>query len=100
MCVQKIQEGKLIAKRENRRPVDDDFATACTTSCPADAMIFGDMNDPNSRISKALKIKEKDKANVEVGEPRAYHVLEELNVNPNVFYLTKIRNKDDEENEA
>lgn len=100
MCVQKIQEGKLIAKRENRRPVDDDFATACTTSCPADAMIFGDMNDPNSRISKALKIQEKDKTNVEVGEPRAYHVLEELNVNPNVFYLTKIRNKDDEENEA
>ena len=99
-CVQRIQAGKLAAKKENRRPVDGDITTACTNSCPAEAMIFGDMNDPNSRISKALKIRAKDKTNVEVGEPRAYHVLEEIGVNPNVFYLTKIRNKDSEENEA
>ncbi len=94
LCVQRIQAGKLEARKENRRPADGEITTACASACPADALLFGDMNDPNSRISKALKIKEKDKANVEVGEPRAYHVLEELNVNPNVFYLTKIRNKD------
>ena len=100
LCVQRIQAGKLKAKKENRRLVDGEITTACTNSCPADAMIFGDMNDPNSKISKALKIKAKDKTNVEVGEPRAYHVLEELNVNPNVFYLTKIRNKSSEGEEA
>lgn len=100
LCVQKIQAGKLEAKRENRRPVDGEITTACVSACPSDALLFGDMNDPNSKIFVALDIQRKEKANVEVGEPRAYHVLEELNVNPNVFYLTKIRNKDDDGNEA
>ena len=99
-CVQRIQAGKLEAKKENRRPVDGEITTACAASCTSGALVFGDMNDPNSRISKMLKIKDKDKTNVEVGEPRAYHVLEEIGVNPNVFYLTKIRNKDSEGNEA
>ena len=99
-CVQRIQGGKLEAKKENRRPVDGEITTACAASCTSGALVFGDMNDPNSRIAKMLKIKDKDKTNVEVGEPRAYHVLEEIGVNPNVFYLTKIRNKDSEGNEA
>ncbi|MEM6641554.1 MAG: TAT-variant-translocated molybdopterin oxidoreductase [Bacteroidota bacterium] len=93
-CVQRIQAGKLKAKLENRRPKDGDFEMACTNSCPSDAMIFGDMKDPNSRISKALKIKDMKKG-VEAQEPRAYHVLEELRVMPNIWYLTKVRNKDE-----
>ncbi len=93
-CVQRIQEGKLTAKRENRRPVDGEVSTACVKSCPSDALVFGDMKDPNSKISKMLKIKSMEKG-VEAQEPRAYHVLEELRVMPNIWYLTKVRNKDE-----
>ncbi|SIT92772.1 TAT-variant-translocated molybdopterin oxidoreductase [Pontibacter indicus] len=82
-CVQRIQLGKLEAKRESRRPVDGEIVTACAQSCPTDAIIFGDMLDPESRISKTLAR--------EKGE-RAFHVLEEMNAQPNVTYLTKIRN--------
>lgn len=92
-CVQRIQSGKLDAKKEGRRPVDGEIQTACAKSCPTDALVFGDMKDPESRISKTLKLKYNDKS-VEATEDRAYHVLEELRVMPNVWYLTKIRNKD------
>lgn len=104
MCVQRIQAGKLTAKRENRRPVDGEINVACASSCPSDALVFGDLNDPNSRISQQLQIKEKENGENAtdrvVKEDRAYHVLEELNVSPNVWYMTKIRNKDKESTEA
>jgi len=83
MCVQRIQYGKLEAKKEGRRPTDDDVVSACAQSCPTNAISFGDMNNPESAISKALKGEQKE---------RAYVVLEELNTQPNVSYLTKIRN--------
>lgn len=92
-CVQRIQAGKLDAKKEGRRPVDGEVQTACAKACPTDALVFGDMKDPESRISKALKLQYNEKS-VEATEDRAYHVLEELRVMPNVWYLTKIRNKD------
>ena len=92
-CVQRIQAGKLEAKKEGRRPNDGDAQTACAKSCPSDALVFGDMKNPESKISKALQLKVKEKS-VEAKEPRAYHVLEELRVMPNVWYLTKVRNKD------
>ncbi|AKD03563.1 TAT-variant-translocated molybdopterin oxidoreductase [Pontibacter korlensis] len=82
-CVQRVQLGKLEAKRENRRPKDGEIVTACAQSCPTEAIVFGDMKDPESRISKILARQQ--------GE-RAFHVLEELNTQPNVTYLTKIRN--------
>jgi len=82
-CVQRIQLGKLEAKRENRRPVDGEIQTACAQSCPTNALVFGDMLNPESKISKMLAH--------EQGE-RAFHVLEEINTQPNVTYLTKIRN--------
>lgn len=94
-CVQRIQAGKLEAKKEGRRPIDGEITIACANACPAESLIFGDMKDPNSKISKKLKIQDKEKG-VEAQEPRAYHVLEELNVMPNVWYLTKVRNKDEE----
>jgi molybdopterin-containing oxidoreductase family iron-sulfur binding subunit len=98
MCVQRIQAGKLVAKKEGRRPVDGEIEVACASACPADAITFGDMKDPDSKISKALLLqtvedKETKEKEVVVGENRAYHVLEEINVKPNVWYLTKIRNK-------
>ncbi len=101
LCVQRIQYGKLEAKKEKRRPKDGEIEVACASACPADAIIFGDMKDKESRISKLLKIKDTKKADyiieTEIGEPRAYHVLEELGVKPNVTYLTKIRNKEQSE---
>ncbi|MEQ8471034.1 MAG: TAT-variant-translocated molybdopterin oxidoreductase [Marinoscillum sp.] len=92
-CVQRIQSGKLTAKRDGRRPEDGDVVSACAASCPSEALVFGDMKDPNSRISQMLKLKVGEKS-VEAQEERAYHVLEELRVMPNVWYLTKVRNKD------
>ena len=93
-CVQRIQYGKLEAKKDGRRPVDGDVTTACASACPSEALVFGDMKDPSSEISQRLKIKNSEKM-VEAMEDRAYHVLEELRVMPNVWYLTKIRNKDE-----
>jgi Fe-S-cluster-containing dehydrogenase component len=81
MCVQRIQDGKLKAKKEGRKLKDGDITTPCSSSCPTEGIVFGDANDPESRIS-ALK-----------QDPRKYYLLEELNVQPNVQYMTKVRNK-------
>jgi Fe-S-cluster-containing dehydrogenase component len=85
MCVQRIQEGKLNAKKERRRPIDGEIVTACAQSCPTEAIVFGDMNDPQSNISKLL---------AEEKEGRAFQMLDEINVKPQISYLTKVRNKD------
>jgi len=85
MCVQRIQEGKLNAKKDRRRPADGEIVTACAQSCPTEAIVFGDMNDPSSRLSQLL---------AEEKEGRAFQMLEEINVKPQIAYLTKIRNKD------
>ena len=85
------------------RTNDDDITTACASACPADAIVFGDMNDPNSNISQQLKIKDQEGdygIDKQIGEERAYTVLEEIGAKPNVLYLTKIRNKDKEETHA
>ncbi len=98
MCVQRIQAGKLAAKREKRKVQDGEINMACAVACPTDALVFGDMNDANSQLSKLLKIEDNSTSALkEVGEERAYHVLEEINVSPNVWYFTKIRNKDKNE---
>jgi MoCo/4Fe-4S cofactor protein with predicted Tat translocation signal len=86
-CVQRIQLGKLEAKKQKRRPADGEVVTACAQSCPTEAILFGDMRDPSSRISQLLRRED--------GE-RAFHVLDSINVQPNVTYLTKIRNSDSE----
>jgi MoCo/4Fe-4S cofactor protein with predicted Tat translocation signal len=80
MCVQRIQEGKLSAKKENRKMNDGEIQPACAQSCPTKAISFGDINDEKSKISKLKK------------DERSYHLLEEVGIKPNVFYLTKIRN--------
>lgn len=80
MCIQRIQAGKLKAKIEKRTLKDGDVKMACQQTCPANAIIFGDANDPESEVSKALK------------DERVYYVLEELNVQPGVGYMTKITN--------
>lgn len=80
-CVQRIQAAKLEGKRNNRRPLDGEIKTACQQSCPSNAIVFGDLNDPDSEVSKLF------------ANERAYGVIEELNVLPSVNYLTKVRNK-------
>jgi Fe-S-cluster-containing dehydrogenase component/anaerobic selenocysteine-containing dehydrogenase len=86
-CVQRIQEGKIEAKRRGEKIKDSAVQTACQQSCPAQAIHFGDLNDPNSRVSKMM------------ADPRRYRVLEELNVRPAVGYLTVVRNREEEKKE-
>lgn len=80
LCVQRIQEKKLEAKLEGRSLKDGEVQPACVQSCPSGALVFGNMNDPDSEVSK-LK-----------GEERNYHLLEQLHTLPSVGYLTKVRN--------
>ncbi len=99
-CVQRIQLGKLNAKKERRRVADGEVVTACAAACSTGAIVFGDMNDPESKVSKLLQIKplydeRKTVNDKEAMNPRAYSVLEEINVRPNIFYLTKVRNKEE-----
>ncbi len=85
-CVQRINEAKYHAKDEGRERVrDGEVLTACQQACPAGAIIFGDMNDPSSRVAR---LRQSD---------RGYHVLEELNVRPSVTYLAKVWNTHTEE---
>ncbi len=104
LCIQRIQYGKLEAKKEGRRPKDGEIDVACASACPSDAIVFGDMNDSESKIYNMLKIEDTEEADFiiekEIHEPRAYHVLEEIGVKPNVTYLTKVRNKDAEAEKA
>ena len=86
MCVQRIQKGKLDAKTAERKLVDGDINTACAEACPANAILFGDVNDPSSEISLLRKREENE---------RNYFILEELGVKPSVSYLTKVRNCDE-----
>jgi molybdopterin-containing oxidoreductase family iron-sulfur binding subunit len=80
MCVQRIQAGKLKAKIEKRPLKDGEVKMACQQTCSANAIVFGNRNDPNSEVSKALK------------SERTYYVLEELNVQPGIGYQVKVRN--------
>jgi molybdopterin-containing oxidoreductase family iron-sulfur binding subunit len=79
-CIQRIQEKKLTAKLENRQLMDGEVIPACQQSCPADAIVFGDTNNSDSKITKYFR------------DPRNYYLLEELHVLPSVGYLTKITN--------
>jgi MoCo/4Fe-4S cofactor protein with predicted Tat translocation signal len=81
MCIQRIQAGKLKAKMEKRPVKDGDIKMACQQTCPTNAIIFGNKNDPNSEVSKALK------------SERTYYVLEELGVEPGIGYQVKVRNR-------
>jgi MoCo/4Fe-4S cofactor protein with predicted Tat translocation signal len=80
MCIQRIQAGKLKAKIEKRPVKDGDIKMACQQTCPTNAIVFGNRNDPNSEVSKALK------------SERTFYVLEELGVEPGIGYQVKVRN--------
>jgi molybdopterin-containing oxidoreductase family iron-sulfur binding subunit len=84
-CVQRLQEGKLKAKRENRVLEDMvDIQTACQQACPTEAIVFGNANDKDSRIST---IRHEQAV-------RLYRVIEEVHTLPNITYFAKIRHAD------
>lgn len=78
-CIHRIRAVKSEAKLHDRQLKDGDIKTACQQSCPTNAIVFGDLNDENSMVSKLFS------------EKNAYALLEELNAKPSVRYQTKIR---------
>jgi molybdopterin-containing oxidoreductase family iron-sulfur binding subunit len=83
-CIQRITHGRLTAEKENRGVRDGEIVTACQQACPAGAIVFGNLNDKDSRVAK---IKE---------QPRNYNLLEDLNTRPRTSYLAVVRNPNPE----
>jgi molybdopterin-containing oxidoreductase family iron-sulfur binding subunit len=79
-CVQRINAARIQSKREEREIRDGEVLTACQAVCPAEAIVFGNMNDPNSRVAKLKQ------------SPLNYSMLAELNTNPRTTYLAAVRN--------
>ncbi|MFM8536336.1 MAG: 4Fe-4S dicluster domain-containing protein [Acidimicrobiia bacterium] len=76
-CVQRIKAAKTAAKAEGKTAVDGTLQPACAQSCPTSAIVFGDLNDPNSRVAKLAK------------SPRGTKLLEDLGAEPKITYLSK-----------
>src|SRR6202522_4432009 len=83
-CVQRINAAKIRSELENRSVHDGEIVTACQGACPADAIVFGNITDPNSRVAK-LK-----------AQSRNYSLVAELNTNPRTTYLARVRNPNPE----
>jgi MoCo/4Fe-4S cofactor protein with predicted Tat translocation signal len=83
-CVQRINEAKIDAEKEGRKVLDGEILTACQQACPTEAIIFGDLNDANSRVAKMK------------AEKLNYGILEELNTRPRTTYLAALRNPNGE----
>lgn len=79
-CIQRIQEQKIEADKEGRFVRDGEVLTACQQVCPTEAIIFGNLNDKNSRVAKLQKL------------PRNYGLLDDLNTRPRTTYLSYVRN--------
>jgi molybdopterin-containing oxidoreductase family iron-sulfur binding subunit len=80
-CIQRIRAAQHQARLEDRPLRDGEFTTACAQACPSDAIVFGNVKDPESRVSKLKQ------------NHRGYHVFEDLNVRPAVTYLAKVRHR-------
>ena len=83
-CVQRIMHAKIESEKEERQIRDGEILTACQQTCPTEALIFGNLNDPESRVAKLQK------------EPRSYGVLAEVGTRPRTSYLAAVRNPSSE----
>ena len=83
MCIQMTQKTILDAKREGRMIKDGEFQTACSSACSNGAIVFGDVNDNESKVAELAE------------SNRMYHLLESVGTKPNVFYHVKVRNTDE-----
>jgi MoCo/4Fe-4S cofactor protein with predicted Tat translocation signal len=79
-CLQRIEAAKIAAGNERRPVRDGEIVPACAQTCPSGAIVFGDLNDPQSRVAKLHAL------------PRSYVLLEELNVKPRTRYLARLHN--------
>jgi molybdopterin-containing oxidoreductase family iron-sulfur binding subunit len=79
-CVQRIEYAKIEAEKEGRRVRDGEIVTACQATCPTEAIIFGDLNDPASKVARLQ------------GQRRNYGLLDDLNTRPRTTYLASVRN--------
>jgi molybdopterin-containing oxidoreductase family iron-sulfur binding subunit len=84
-CVQRLQAGKLLAKKENRILEDGDVKTACQQACPANAIEFGDVNNRQSAITSVRRD----------NPGRTFYVLEPLHTLPSINYMVKVRNTEE-----
>lgn len=85
MCVGRIQAGKLEAKKDGRPVRDGEVQTACAEACSVGAIHFGDLNDTGSQVNKISE------------NNRSYHALEEIGVQPNIYYMVKVRNEESDQ---
>ena len=79
-CIQRINAAKILSEKENRRIRDGEITPACVQACPTQAIAFGDINDPKSRVAQ-LK-----------AQARNYSLLEDLNTRPRTTYLGRLQN--------
>ena len=79
-CVQRINQAKIETKKDGRTITDSDLKTACQAVCPTDAIVFGDLNNPKSRVAELR------------ADARNYSLLAELNTKPRTTYLAAVRN--------
>src|SRR5436309_2061975 len=77
-CVQRIRGAQNQARLQDRNVRDGDITPACAQACPSEAIVFGDLHDPTSRVARLAR------------DPRGYHVLEELNTQPAITYLARV----------
>ena len=82
-CIQRIEAGKIAAKNQRRPLRDGEIVPACAQTCPTKAIVFGDLKDPDSEVSRLHR------------HPRAYGILEELFTKPRTLYLAKLTNPAD-----
>jgi molybdopterin-containing oxidoreductase family iron-sulfur binding subunit len=103
-CVQRIRQAKNQAKNEHRKVRDGEIQTACQQACPTQAIVFGNLQDADSRVAKNWKRENmafghteseghEKTVETEQGE-RGYRVLEDLNTEPSVMYLKRVRDTD------